>query len=120
MDVRRYRFDNINGGGTLIFGSIFSSSTDSAGSGAPLADFLMGYPSNTDGKQLLDWARQRDLYVGSYFQDDWKISPRLTINFGIRYDLYRNRWTHAIAAACSTSPTDTWRCRDRTASRGPL
>ena len=88
VDVRRYRFDNINGGGTLIFGSIFSSSTDSAGSGAPLADFLMGYPSNTDGKQLLDWARQRDLYVGSYFQDDWKISPRLTINFGIRYDLY--------------------------------
>ena len=86
--MRRYRFDNIYGGGTLIFGSIFSSSSDSAGSGAPLADFLMGDPSNTDGKQLLDWARQRDLYVGSYFQDDWKISPSLTINVGIRYDLY--------------------------------
>ena len=88
VDIRRYRFDNIYGGGTLIFGSIFSSSSDSAGSGAPLADFLMGYPSNTDGKQLLDWARQRDLYAGSYFQDDWKISSSLTINVGIRYDLY--------------------------------
>ncbi len=87
-DFRRYRFDNINGGGTLIFGSIFSSSSDSSGSGAPLADFLMGFPSNTDGKQLLDWARQRDLYAGFYFQDDWKISPRLTLNIGIRYDLY--------------------------------
>jgi hypothetical protein len=87
-DFRRYRFDNINGGGTLIFGSIFSSSSDSSGSGAPLADFLMGYPSNTDGKQLLDWARQRDLYAGFYFQDDWKISSRLTLNLGIRYDLY--------------------------------
>jgi hypothetical protein len=87
-DVRRYRFDNINGGGTLIFGSIFTSSSDSAGSGAPLADFLLGYPSNTDGKQLLDWARQRDLYAGFYFQDDWKITTRLTINMGIRYDLY--------------------------------
>ena len=87
-DFRRYRFDNINGGGTLIFGSIFSSSSDSSGSGAPLADFLMGFPSNTDGKQLLDWARQRDLYAGFYFQDDWKISSRLTMNAGIRYDLY--------------------------------
>ena len=87
-DLRRYRFDNINGGGTLIFGSIFSSSSDTPGSGAPLADFLMGFPSNTDGKQLLDWARQRDLYTGFYFQDDWKFSPRLTINAGIRYDLY--------------------------------
>jgi len=87
-DVRRYRFDAINGGGTLLFGSIFSSSSDTAGSGAPLADFLLGYPSGTDGRQLLDWTRQRDLYAGFFFQDDWKISPRLTINMGIRYDLY--------------------------------
>ena len=87
-DLRRYRFENINGGGQLIFGSIFSSSSDAAGSGAPFADFLMGYPSGTQGGQLLDWSRQRDLYVGFYFQDDWKISPRLTLNVGIRYELY--------------------------------
>jgi outer membrane receptor protein involved in Fe transport len=87
-DLRRYRFDDINGGGTLLFGSIFSSSSDTAGSGAPLADFLFGYPSGTDGRQLLDWTRQRDLYAGFFFQDDWKISPRLTLNMGIRYDLY--------------------------------
>ena len=87
-DFRRYRFDAINGGGTLIFGSIFSSSSDTPGSGAPLADFLLGYPSNTDGKQLLDWSRQRDLYAGFFFQDDWKVSRRLTLNVGVRYDLF--------------------------------
>jgi len=87
-DTRRYRFDDINGGGTLLFGSIFSASSDTPNSGAPLADFLFGYPSNTDGKQLLDWSRQRDFYAGFFFQDDWKISPRLTLNMGIRYDLY--------------------------------
>jgi outer membrane receptor protein involved in Fe transport len=26
---------------------------------------------------------------GIYFQDDWKIHPRLTLNLGIRYDLYQ-------------------------------
>ena len=87
-DFRRYRFDNINGGGQLIFGSIFSSSSDSAGSGAPFADFLMGFTSGTQGGQLLDWARQRDLYTGFYFQDDWKVSSRLTVNVGVRYELY--------------------------------
>lgn len=87
-DFRRYRFDNINGGGQFIFGSIFSSSSDVAGSGAPFADFLLGYPSGTQGGQLLDWSRQRDLYAGFYFQDDWKVTPKLMLNMGIRYELY--------------------------------
>src|SRR6266478_278046 len=87
-EIRRYRFDNINGGGTLIFGPIYTSSSDAAGSGSPFADFMLGLPSATDGKQLLDWARQRDLYGGVFFQDDWKISSRLTINMGVRYELY--------------------------------
>ena len=26
---------------------------------------------------------------GAYFQDDWKVSKRLTLNLGIRYDLYQ-------------------------------
>ena len=88
VDARRYLYDVIRGGGQYIFGSIFSSSSDRAGSGAPLADFLMGYPSGTQGTQLLDWSRQRDSYVGLYFQDDWKLTPRLTLNFGVRYELY--------------------------------
>lgn len=88
VDARRYLYDVIRGGGQLIFGSIFSSSSDAAGSGAPLADFLMGFPSGTQGTQLLDWSRQRDSYVGMYFQDDWKITRRFTLNLGLRYELY--------------------------------
>lgn len=87
-DVRRDRFDTVYGGGQSVFGSIFSSSSNSPNSGAPLADFLMGFPAQLTGTQLLDWARLRDLYAGAYFQDDWKVSRRLTINMGIRYELY--------------------------------
>jgi outer membrane receptor for ferrienterochelin and colicin len=31
----------------------------------------------------------RNLEMGAFFQDDWKISKRLTLNLGIRYDLYQ-------------------------------
>ena len=87
-EVRRYRMDRQTGGGTIYFGSIFSSSSDSAGSGAPFADYLMGFPSRADGNQTLDWTRGRDLYTGVFFQDDWKASAALTLNVGVRYELY--------------------------------
>jgi hypothetical protein len=87
-DVRRDRFDTVYGGGQTVFGSIFTSSTGAANSGAPLADFLLGYPAQLTGTQLLDWARMRQLYFGTYIQDDWKVSRQLTLNIGIRYELY--------------------------------
>lgn len=90
-DIRRYRYDVLKGSpffGEIIFGSIFSSSSDSPGSGAPFADFLMGFPSTLQGTQMLDWGRHRWIYAAPYFQDDWKVTARLTLNLGIRYDLF--------------------------------
>jgi len=40
----------------------------------------------------------RNLEMGAFFQDDWKVSKRLTLNLGIRYDLYRRHNEEADAA----------------------
>ncbi len=90
-DVRRVRFNFLNTDfGEDLFGSIFSSSSNAPGSGDPWADFLMGYPAvqNPFSLPMIDWARQRYLYGGAFVQDDWKVTPRLTVNLGLRYDLY--------------------------------
>jgi outer membrane receptor protein involved in Fe transport len=55
---------------------------------ANLSDFLAGKPS-ANGTTILRGATRRDTYTnnfGLFAQDDWKLSPRLTVNLGLRYD----------------------------------
>jgi outer membrane receptor protein involved in Fe transport len=63
----------------------------SASAGVGFASFLLG---NGSGSINSDGPGQNLLfrYYGFYFQDDWKITPKLTVNLGIRYD-YDGPWT---------------------------
>ena len=46
--------------------------------------------------QLSDNFRHwRNIEFGAYFQDDWKVSKRLTLNLGLRYDVYQRHHEEA-------------------------
>lgn len=56
-----------------------------ATSGATAADLLLGYP--TTGSLIIPSKLAiTTQYNAVYLQDDWRIMPRLTLNFGVRYE----------------------------------
>jgi hypothetical protein len=55
-------------------------------SGVPLASFLLGYMSSASVAKSERLANQRR-YLSLYFQDDWKITRKLTLNLGMDYSL---------------------------------
>jgi outer membrane receptor protein involved in Fe transport len=40
----------------------------------------------------------RNIEFGAYFQDDWKVSKRLTLNLGLRYDVFQRHHEEANVA----------------------
>jgi len=56
-----------------------------ATSGNEFATFLLGYPSGGYVDRNINPAVSWRYYSG-YVQDDWKVTPRLTLNLGVRWD----------------------------------
>ena len=50
-----------------------------------LADFLLGYPVTTYRSTPTAVNLFYQTRYSAYVQDDWQVSPRLTLNFGLRY-----------------------------------
>jgi hypothetical protein len=74
--------------GTMGFGSDFTDNPASPGSGGEsIATFLLGIPDSgvITGLNNIDYRRQ--IYA-VYALDDFKVTPRLTLNLGLRYELF--------------------------------
>ncbi|HZR57901.1 MAG TPA: TonB-dependent receptor [Terriglobales bacterium] len=54
--------------------------------GNPFASLLFGFPDNSSVLNIYPSVATKSKETGFYFQDDWKVTPKLTLNLGLRYE----------------------------------
>lgn len=74
--------------GNLGFGSEFTDNPASPSTGgSAFASMLLGIPDFGEITSLHNVDYRRQIYAG-YVQDDYRVTPRLTLNLGLRYEFF--------------------------------
>jgi len=91
-DIRRNRFEfiatNASSRGNFQFAPSITGANEVAGSGLGMASFLLGLPSFFNRAVLTGFTSERMTRAAFYWQDIWRVTPKLTFNYGVRYDYY--------------------------------
>ncbi len=89
LRLRRINYFNLGaGGGAYTFNRVFTRGPNPnlfTNTGNGLASLLLGLPASGNIPTTVGVAMQ-NYYLGFYFQDDIRLTSRLTINIGLRYE----------------------------------
>ncbi|HLJ16587.1 MAG TPA: TonB-dependent receptor [Bryobacteraceae bacterium] len=95
----------------LSFSSTYTQgpldNSPSAPVGQQLAAMLMGIPGGSVTAPATNSYAIQDKYLGLYIQDDFRLTPKLTLNLGLRYEMewpVTERFNRLVAGFASTTP----------------
>jgi hypothetical protein len=78
---------NVARGSFTFSGTFTNNPQHTSGTGSAVADLLLGTANQATAGNF-NQVVERGHYYGGYVQDDWKISRNLTLNLGVRYEVF--------------------------------
>lgn len=83
-------FTNSNTRGSINFNDNFTNypATNSGGSG--IATLLLGYSTSGSRGYLIQPYYLSNNEYAAFLEDDWKVNRKLTLNIGVRYDVFKS------------------------------
>src|SRR6185437_10822029 len=77
-----------SGRGSFGFSGVFTQNPAArTGSGSGVADLLLGLAGTVTTGSVAQ-SVERGKYSGGYFNDQWSVTSTLTLNLGIRYEVF--------------------------------
>ncbi|MCU1257795.1 MAG: hypothetical protein JWO80_680 [Bryobacterales bacterium] len=112
-DDRRVRYNQIGAvvaRGRFTFNGTYTAdpSISSPPASNSLADFLLADIATSEGQSGAPIAAFRGYSLNFYAMDSWKVTPKLTVNFGLRYELeppFRDKYDHIVNIAFNWANT---------------
>jgi Carboxypeptidase regulatory-like domain len=86
FDLQWQGFFSLSVGSGAGFASAETADPQTPGTGSPLASFLLGVPDNAS-RRITVARISNQVTFGTYFEDQWKVTSRLTANMGLRWEV---------------------------------